>query len=309
MGEMNMIYFLTAVIIILLAVLAVVYIRTSRLLTRLDDMIESAIKGSFAESEYSEKRLSRLESKMYRYLNAGKTAQRQITSEKDNIKTLVSDISHQTNTPVSNILLYTQLLGEAPELNDDTKQLACQIEQQTEKLSFLIASLVKTSRLENGILTVQPKEESVGKLLDALDFTSQAQEKNIDLSIGKADGMIACFDLKWTLESLSNILDNAIKYTPEGGKVNVSAREYEMFIRIDVADSGIGMNEEETAQVFARFYRSPRVSQEKGVGIGLYLAREILSREGGYIKVSSVINQGSTFSIFLPKTNANLSKL
>lgn len=306
---MNMIYFLTAVIIVLLVVLAVVYIRTSRLLTRLDNMIESAANGSFSESEYSEKRLSRLESKMYRYLTAGKTAQRQITSEKDNIKTLVSDISHQTKTPVANILLYTQLLGEAPELNENTKKLADQIEQQTEKLSFLIASLVKTSRLENGILTVQPKEDDVGSLLDALDFTAQAQEKNIDLSISKADGLSACFDLKWTLEALSNILDNAIKYTPAGGKVNVSAREYEMFIRIDVEDSGIGMNEEETAQVFARFYRSPRVSQEKGVGIGLYLAREVLSREDGYIKVTSVINQGSTFSVFLPKTNANLSKL
>ena len=103
-----MIYFLTAVIITLLVVLAVIYIRTSRLLTRLDVMIESAVKGSFSEGEYSEKRLSRLESKMYRYLTAGKTAQRQITSEKDKIKTLVSDISHQTKTPVSNILLYTQ---------------------------------------------------------------------------------------------------------------------------------------------------------------------------------------------------------
>ena len=309
MGEMNMIYVLAAIIIALLVVLAVVYIRTSRLLTRLDDMTESAIKGSFSESEYSEKRLSRLESKLYRYLTAGKTAQRQITSEKDKIKTLVSDISHQTKTPVSNILLYTQLLSEAPELSENTKKLAEQIEQQTEKLSFLIASLVKTSRLENGILTVQPKEESVGKLLDALGFTAQAREKNIDLSIGKADGITAYFDLKWTLEALSNILDNALKYTSDGGKVSVSAREYEMFIRIDVADSGIGMSEEETAQVFARFYRSPRVSQEKGVGIGLYLAREILSREGGYIKVSSVINQGSMFSIFLPKTNANLSKL
>lgn len=304
-----MIYVLAAIIIALLVVLAVVYIRTSRLLTRLDDMTESAIKGSFSESEYSEKRLSRLESKLYRYLTAGKTAQRQITSEKDKIKTLVSDISHQTKTPVSNILLYTQLLSEAPELSENTKKLAEQIEQQTEKLSFLIASLVKTSRLENGILTVQPKEESVGKLLDALGFTAQAREKNIDLSIGKADGITAYFDLKWTLEALSNILDNALKYTSDGGKVSVSAREYEMFIRIDVADSGIGMSEEETAQVFARFYRSPRVSQEKGVGIGLYLAREILSREGGYIKVSSVINQGSMFSIFLPKTNANLSKL
>ena len=222
---------------------------------------------------------------------------------------MVSDISHQTKTPVSNILLYTQLLGEAPELSENTKKLVEQIEQQTEKLSFLIASLVKTSRLENGILTLQPNEESVGRMLGALDFTAQAREKNIDLSIGKADGMTACFDLKWTLEALSNILDNALKYTPAGGKVKVSAREYEMFIRIDVADSGIGMSEEETAKVFARFYRSPRVSQEKGVGIGLYLAREILSREGGYIKVTSKINQGSTFSVFLPKTNANLSKL
>ena len=304
-----MIYVLAAVIIALLVVLAVVYIRTSRLLTRLDDMIESAVNGSFSEGEYSEKRLSRLESKLYRYLTAGKTAQRQITSEKDKIKTLVSDISHQTKTPVSNILLYTQLLGEAPELSENTKKLVEQIEQQTEKLSFLIASLVKTSRLENGILTLQPNEESVGRMLGALDFTAQAREKNIDLSIGKADGMTAYFDLKWTLEALSNILDNALKYTPAGGKVKVSAREYEMFIRIDVADSGIGMSEEETAKVFARFYRSTRVSQEKGVGIGLYLAREILSREDGYIKVTSVINQGSTFSVFLPKTNANMSKL
>ena len=121
--------------------------------------------------------------------------------------------------------------------------------------------------------------------------------------------MNACFDLKWTLEALSNILDNAVKYTPAGGTVSVNAQEYEMFVRIDVADSGIGMSEEETAKVFARFYRSPRVSQEKGVGIGLYLVREILSREGGYIKVTSKIDQGSTFSVFLPKTNANLSKL
>ena len=214
-----------------------------------------------------------------------------------------------STSPVHTYILTPQLLGEAPELSDDTKQLACQIEQQTEKLSFLIASLVKTSRLENGILTVQPKEENVGKLLSLLDFTAQAQEKNIGLSVGKADGISACFDLKWTLEALSNILDNAIKYTPSGGKVSVSAREYEMFIRIDIEDSGIGMSEEETAKVFSRFYRSPRVSQEKGVGIGLYLAREILSRESGYIKVTSVINQGSTFSVFLPKTNANLSKL
>lgn len=304
-----MIYFLTAVILIFTVVLFLVYFRISKLLSRLDEMIESAADGSFLESEYSEKRLSKLESKMYRYLAAGKTAHRQVTNEKDKIKTLVSDISHQTKTPISNILLYTQLLGEAPELSGQTKRLVNQIEQQTEKLSFLIGSLVKTSRLENGIITVQPGENSVDRLLKSLDFSARAQEKHITLSIDAGYALTAYFDFKWTLEALSNILDNAIKYTPAGGRVMVTAQDYEMFVRIDVTDTGIGMNEDETAKVFTRFYRSPRAAEEKGVGIGLYLAREILTMENGYIKVTAKENEGSVFSVFLPKTNTNLSKL
>lgn len=304
-----MIYFLVAVIIILIAVLAVVYIRVSLLLKHLDDMIDSAKNGNFSETNYNEKRLSRLESKMYQYLSAGKTSMRELTSEKDSIKTLVSDISHQTKTPVSNILLYTQLLAESKELNENDKKLAKQIEDQTEKLSFLIASLVKISRLENGIIRLTPKKENVSTLLNNLDFQSQASEKSIALTIETSNNLEAYFDLKWTLEALSNIVDNAIKYTPSGGSVSIKAIEYEMFVRIDVVDTGIGMNEDETSKVFARFYRSPRVSQEKGVGIGLYLAREILARENGYIKISSKIHKGSTFSLFLPKTDPNLSKL
>ena len=309
MGETHMIYFLTAVIIILIAVLAVVYIRVSLLLKHLDDMIDSAKNGTFSETDYSEKRLSRLEAKMYQYLSAGKTSMRELTSEKDSIKTLVGDISHQTKTPVSNILLYTQLLTESKELNENDKKLARQIEDQTEKLNFLIASLVKISRLENGIIRLTPKKENVSTLLNNLDFQSQASEKSIALTIETSNNLEAYFDLKWTLEALSNIVDNAIKYTPSGGSVSIKAIEYEMFVRIDVVDTGIGMNEDETSKVFARFYRSPRVSQEKGVGIGLYLAREILARENGYIKISSKIHKGSTFSLFLPKTDPNLSKL
>lgn len=304
-----MIYFLTAVIIILVIVLAVVYMRVSLLLRSLDDMIDSAKNGTFSETDYSEKRLSRLESKMYQYLSAGKTSMRELTSEKDNIKTLVGDISHQTKTPVSNILLYTQLLAESKELNENDKKLAKQIEDQTEKLSFLIASLVKISRLENGIIRLTPKKENVSTLLNNLDFQSQASEKSIALTIETSNNLEAYFDLKWTLEALSNIVDNAIKYTPSGGSVSIKAIEYEMFVRIDVVDTGIGMNEDETSKVFARFYRSPRVSQEKGVGVGLYLAREILAMENGYIKISSEIHKGSTFSLFLPKTDPNLSKL
>lgn len=163
-----MIYFLTAVIIILIAVLAVVYIRVSLLLKHLDDMIDSAKNGTFSETDYSEKRLSRLEAKMYQYLSAGKTSMRELTSEKDSIKTLVGDISHQTKTPVSNILLYTQLLTESKELNENDKKLARQIEDQTEKLNFLIDPPLLNRRLctflHRRILQEQPLNPELQRL-------------------------------------------------------------------------------------------------------------------------------------------------
>lgn len=303
-----MIIFLFTIIIILIAVICVIYFRTSKILSAIDKMLDSAINNTFSESDFTEQKLSKLEAKMYRFLVSGRISLKKINSEKDGIKTLIADISHQTKTPISNILLYSQLLKEIPDLDDNAKGISNHIENQTEKLSFLISSLIKTSRLENGIINVAPKENSVKKLLEAIDFKSAAAEKQITLNIEHTPQITAVFDFKWTLEAISNIVDNAIKYTPCGGKITVTTAEYEMFVRIDVTDTGIGISEEDTAKIFTRFYRSSDVSDEKGVGIGLYLAREILSKEGGYIKVSSEKGNGSVFSVFLPK-NSNLSKL
>ena len=90
----------------------------------------------------------------------------------------------------------------------------------------------------------------------------------------------AVFDFKWTAEALANIVDNAIKYT-EHGTIRISAVSYEMFARIDISDTGSGIPETEQAKIFARFYRSKAVQEQEGVGIGLYLARQIISGEGG----------------------------
>ncbi len=221
---------------------------------------------------------------------------------------MFADISQKTNTPISNILLYSQLLKEIPDLNDNEKEIVSQIEKQTEKLNFLISSLIKTSRLENGIINVVPKENSVKKLLECVECEGIAAAKGVSYNIESAPEITAVFDFKWTLEAISNIVDNAVKYTPAGGSVTLSAKEYEMFVRVNITDTGIGISKEETAKIFTRFYRSPEVSDEKGVGIGLYLSREILAKEGGYIKVVSEKGKGSVFSVFLPKA-ANLSKL
>lgn len=294
-------YLYGLILLILLAVIAVLYRYTSKILSTLDKMIDSAIDDTFTEHTFTEKKLSKIESKTYRYLSSGNTSLRQINAEKDSIKTLISDISHQTKTPVSNILLYSQLLKESPCLDDSTRRLASQIEEQTEKLSFLTASLIKASRLENGIINVTPKENSIRKLVECVDCSDAADAKGIRWQIDPIPDCSAVFDFKWTLEAISNIVDNAVKYTPAGGAITISAREYEMFARIDIADTGIGMSEEETAKIFTRFYRSPEVRDERGVGIGLYLAREIVAKEGGYIKVTSSKGTGSVFSVFLPK--------
>ena len=302
-----MIFFLCLMAMGFAILSGVLYLRTTWILKKLDQMIAMAIDGDFVETEYNETMLSRLETRMYQYLSLNRQNQREIAKERDRVQMLISDISHQTKTPVANMLLYTQLLQENVSSNKQALEFAQQIEQQTEKLRFLIQALVKTSQLENGIVAVVPKIHSVSELLEQLSWPAEAAKKGIYCGIeGEIPKVTACFDQKWTLEALSNLIDNAVKYTPDGGSVLVSVTDNTAFVRIDVKDTGIGISEEDTARIFTRFYRARQVQSEPGIGLGLYLVREILQREGGYIKVSSILGKGSVFSLFLIK---NLSKL
>ena len=173
--------------------------------------------------------------------------------------------------------------------------------KQSEKLRFLIDSLVKLSRLENGIISLSPQQAALQPLLASAveQYAAKASDKALSLRLQATDAL-AVFDFKWTAEALANIVDNALKYT-EHGTITISAVSYEMFARIDISDTGSGIPENEQAKIFARFYRSKSVHEQEGVGIGLYLARQILSGEGGYIKVTSALGKGSTFSVFLPR--------
>ena len=275
------------------------HLRSRRMLDTLDRMLDDAIRGDFQESLYDESRLSALETRMAHYLSASTVSAKNLAEEKDKIKTLIGDISHQTKTPIANLLLYAQLLGEQ-DLPPESRAYVSALEGQAEKLRFLIDALVKTSRLETGILAMAPAANPLQSLLDGAvaQAAPKAEAKGILLTVEPA-ALTARFDPKWTTEALYNLVDNAVKYTPAGGSVTLRAREYELFCRIDVTDTGPGIPEAEQAKIFQRFYRSPAVSGEEGVGIGLYLARQIAAGQGGYLKVTSRPGEGSTFSLFL----------
>ena len=287
--------------VVMLAVALLFWWKTRRTIKRLDDMLTAAINGSFSETAFDESRLSALESRLWRYLTASALSERNVREQKDQISALISDISHQTKTPVANLQLYAQLLSEQP-LTPQGKDCAAAISAQAEKLQTLIEALVKTSRLETGILALHPQPGEISPMVEraAAQYAARAAEKGIALTVGQAEGS-AVFDPKWTEEAVCNLLDNAVKYTPSGGVVTVKVKNYELFSAIQVTDTGPGISEEEQAKIFGRFYRASGAWQAEGVGIGLYLTRQIAEKQGGYVKVESMPERGSTFSLYIPR--------
>lgn len=287
---------LTAFIIVLLDVC---FRRHS--LRRMNEMIQSAIDGTFRAEIFDESLSASVENKLAEYLAMSEAQRDKASAEQEKTKTLIADISHQTKTPIANLLLYTELLKE--EEGAGNSETVALLESQVRKLDFLIQSLVKLSRLETGILVLHPQKNAVAQLLkeEREQYMAKAREKGLYLHVitEGAEEVTACFDPKWTLEALGNLIDNAIKYTPAGG-VTVRVNPYELFVCIEVEDTGIGIAEEEHAKIFGRFYRSMSVSDEQGVGIGLYLAREIVRQESGYIQLTSEVGKGTTFSLYLP---------
>lgn len=277
----------------------------NKTLGRLDKMLDEAMSGEFKESSYDETKLSRLESKWKQFLGDSFVLKENLEKERDSVKSLVSDISHQTKTPMTNIKMYSQLLEENLESgnSEQNHMLVQEIIRQTERLGFLIQALTKLSRLESNVVEVRPEKQGISELIEAVvnSMTEKAKQKQIEIQVLSELQCEACYDLKWTKEALENLLDNAVKYSSAGSLITISVTEYELYTAICVKDQGIGISEEEMPKIFGRFYRSEQVQQEDGVGIGLYLAREIISKQDGYLKVKSKPGEGSEFQMFLRK--------
>ena len=250
---------------------------------------------------YEDSLTAKVQGKLMQYFDIMSEGKRQSQQDKQVIQSLVSDISHQVKTPIANIKMFTNILQQHQLPPEKQAEFLRTMEGQIDKLDFLMQSLIKMSRLETGTFVLHPQE---GRLADTIALAmsavwAKAEAKEISLSADCDSSICVQHDPKWTAEALGNILDNAIKYTPPGGSVTVSVRPWQFYTRVDIADTGIGIAEDHYNDIFQRFYRDPQVASQEGVGLGLYLANGIITRQKGYISVKSKVGKGSTFSAYL----------
>lgn len=266
----------------------------------IEALVEQQERQIFSEAE--DTLTARLQHQLLKLRNILTAQNQMLAQEKEQIKTLISDISHQIKTPIAAANTFAELLDDGELSAEERTEYITTLQMSLGKLTFLTNSLIKMSRLESGIISLKPEKNSLNEIvLQAVKTVyAKAKEKGILITFECDQAFEAVLDFNWTAEAISNVIDNAVKYTPQGGFVRLQITEYPSFLRLDISDSGVGIPEEEQAKIFGRFYRGKQSVGTDGVGIGLYLTREIINKQNGYMKVSSDEN-GSTFSMFLPK--------
>lgn len=270
----------------------------------IEALVEQQERIVFPENE--DTLTARLQHQLLKLRNILTAQNQMLVQEKEQIKTLISDISHQIKTPVAAANTFAQLLDDKELSDEERGEYIATLQTSLEKLTFLTNSLIKMSRLESGMISLKPEKNNLNDIiLQAVKTVyAKAKEKNITITFDCVQNFEAVLDFNWTAEAIANVLDNAVKYTPNGGIVGLEITEYPSYLRLDISDNGIGIPEEEQAKIFGRFYRGKYSAGIDGVGIGLYLTRDIIQKQHGYIKVRSDKN-GSSFSVFVRKNAAD----
>ena len=294
-------------LVFICAVLFVAFLRRKLVLfsDRLCETIDNMLDGASAPQQvYEEENLFyKINHRLVRLYEVMRENQESVAKERADLQELISDISHQVKTPIANLQMVNATLLEQSLTEEKRQEFLQASSGQLEKLDFLMQAMVKTSRLETGVISLDRKTQPIYDTLAAAlgGILLNAEKKAIHVNVECPSDVLLAHDKKWTGEALFNILDNAVKYTPAGGTIRVSVQSWELYVKIDITDSGKGIAESRQGMIFKRFYREEEVHDVEGIGIGLYLAREIISMQDGYIKVTSALGRGSTFSVFLPR--------
>lgn len=282
-------------LVLIIGFLLYKYIILRNEMREFSDYIDKALDGNLEVTEFDEKELSKIKSKLIKFLYSNQVKEAKINTEKSKTKDLIADISHQTKTPITNLSLYISLLEDDPK--DEYLEI---IKYELNKLEFLIQNLVKSSRLESDIIGLQKNPANLKDLVEDVlrEFKVILNEKDIRINL-KDEDLIFNLDERWLKEAIHNLIDNAIKYSPNGSTINISIYKSYLNYNLDIENECKDLSEETLPKIFERFYRGANSVSKDGLGLGLFIVREIIEKHGGNIRASLDENR-IKFSVDFP---------
>ena len=298
-----------ALVIILVTANILLFLGMIRYIVHKLDHLSAAV-DKLMEGEYTsfpEERegiFSRLESQFSRVSRKMERGFESLSKGKENLQSLVTDLSHQIKTPLSAVKVFYTLLSEDDLSPQERREFSDRLREQIHKLEWLSEGLIKISKMETGMIQVKRSPADIKEtiLAGVSEVYGKALEKNMEIDVGDLQSLNVPHDVKWTKEAIVNVLENSIKYTDSPGRISVDMEIMETYVKIDIRDNGIGIPPQEIGKVFHRFYRgeSRQVAATQGTGIGLYLSRKILEEQGGTIVAGSMgEGMGSRFTLLL----------
>lgn len=256
--------------------------------------------------ENSEDELSILKNEIYKTTVMLNEQAENSLKDKINIKKYLQDISHQLKTPLTSINILLDNLIDNPDMPKDTRDdFIMEIKREITNINFLVQNILRLSKFEANTIDFIKKETTIKEIINTTvkNVSNICDLKNIEIIINnKCKNKITC-DFKWQVEALTNILKNAVEYSPNNSNVLVECSDNNLYSEIRIKDFGKGMSKEEQKNIFKRFYKG-KDSSKDSIGIGLSLAKTIIEKDNGRVVVESKKENGTTFIIkyFYSKT-------
>lgn len=249
--------------------------------------------------ENGEDELTKLRNELYKTTVLLRETAENSEKEKTNLSNSLTDISHQLKTPLTSIRIMIDNIQNNPDMDEKTRnEFIEDISKQIDWISSLVISLLKLAKFDAGSIVMRDEEINVKKLIQNIisNLAILIDIKDIKIEENISEQITLFADYNWQLEALTNIIKNCIEHSFDGGKIKIEAESNSVFTKIIITDEGEGIGKKDLNRIFERFYKSEK-SSENSIGIGLALAKTIIEKERGYIKVESEVGKGTKFEI------------
>lgn len=298
--KQNIIY-IVVVEFIALGIYLVYVISQEKKIKEINDYINGINNKNYTLKieENNNSELSRLRNELYKTTVLLKETAELSVKEKENLSTAIADISHQLKTPLTSIRIMLDNIQDDPDMEKEVREdFLMEISKQIDWISSLVISLLKIAKFDAGTIKMENEEIHVQKLIDSVigNLAILIELKEIEIITKIDEKAMFVADYKWQQEALTNILKNAIEHSNQKSKIYIETENTSVFLKIKIRDEGQGISKVDQKHIFERFYKAKN-SSENSIGIGLALAKTIIEKNNGYVKVDSEVGKGTTFEI------------